>query len=82
MKVIIKHRHKKGTEGQDAINVFVPEKQTQLVDVLRELWEREYNTWDPEPDREDSWFEEDHARIENELYVTEFIVTNLVEVSK
>lgn len=83
MKIIVKHRHRKGSESfTDAINVYAPKKQGQMTDLLRDLWEREYNSWDPEPDRELSWFEEEHARIENEIYITEFIITNLLEVER
>ncbi len=80
MRVIVKHRHKKSGNSQDAINVYTPEKSTKYVETLRELWEKEYNSWNLEPDREQSWFEEDHARLENELYVTEFFITNVAEV--
>jgi hypothetical protein len=83
MRVIIKHRHKKGCDNVvDAINVYVPKPATKLVEVLRELWEREYNSWDPEPDRELSWFEDSHARLENELYITEFMITNAIDVER
>lgn len=81
MKIIVKHRHRKGSESfTDAINVYAPKKQGQMTDLLRDLWEREYNSWDPEPDRDLSWFEEEHARIENEIYTTDFVVTNMIEM--
>lgn len=80
MKVIVKHKRRKGFSEYDSVNVFVPKRTTKLVDTLRELWEQEYNSSDPEPDREQSWFEEEHARVENNVYITEFYVTTLVEV--
>ena len=81
MKIIVKHRHRKGSESfTDAINVYAPKKQGQITDLLRELWEREYNSWDPEPDRERSWFEENHARLENDIYTMDLVVTNMIEM--
>lgn len=81
MKIIVKHRHRKGSESfTDAINVYAPKKQGQITELLRDLWEREYNSWDPEPDRDYSWFEENHARLENEIYTTDFVVTNMIEM--
>ena len=80
MRVIVKHRHKKSGNSQDAINVYIPEKSTKYVETLKELWERECNAWDPKLIKEMSWCEEDHARIENALYVTEFFITNVAEV--
>ena len=81
MKVIVKNRHRKESNTAfDAINVYSPKKQGQITDLLRELWEREYNSWDPEPDRERSWFEENHARLENDIYTMDLVVTNMIEM--
>lgn len=80
MRVIVRHRHKKHGKLQDPINIFIPKKSTQYSDVLRELWERELNSWDTEPDRENSWFEEDRAQVENAWYLTEFYITTVAEM--
>lgn len=80
MNVVVKRKHGKDGKASDEIRVYKPKRIAQLQDVLRDLWEHEYNSSDPEPDREESWFEESQARIENELYVTDFLVIPLVEV--
>ena len=80
MKVILKIDVNKNHPFEPKHFIFKPKKQTQLTDVLRELWEKEYNAWDGDPDRESSWFEEDHAVIDDEIRNVEFIVTNVVEV--
>ena len=80
MRVIVKRRWRKNSNEQDEISTYMPKRTTELTKLLRELWEREYNSYDPEPDREESWLKEKHARIENDIYVTEYFVTTLVEV--
>ena len=80
MRVIVKRRWRKNSNEQDEISTYMPKRTTELTRLLRELWEREYNSYDPEPDREESWLKEKHARIENDIYVTEYFVTTLVEV--
>lgn len=80
MRVIVRQRLHKAVDNIGTVNVFIPDKSTKYVDALRELWEREYNSWSIDPDRELSWFEEDHARIENDYYLTEFFITNVAEV--
>jgi len=82
MKVIVKKiTNKKHFESYTGgIYAYKAKRQIQTTDVLRELWEKEYNSWCPEPVREQSYFEEDYCRIENSLQIVEFIVTNVVEV--
>ena len=80
MRVIVKRRWRKNSNEQDEISTYMPKRTTELTKLLRELWEREYNSYDPEPYREESWLKEKHARIENDIYVTEYFVTTLVEV--
>lgn len=80
MKVILKVEKDMSNPLDDKQFIFKPKKQTQLKDLLRELWEREYNTWYPEPDRELSYFEEDYCRVVGGRRRTEFFVKNIIEM--
>ena len=79
MRVIIKHTRKKNS-NVDIIVPYIPKRSTQYSELLKELWEKEYNAWFPEPDKERTWLEEDQGKIEDDTYVTEFFITNVVEV--
>ena len=78
MRVIVKVTTE--YDKEHPVSVFKPKKTTQYVETLRELWEREYNSYDPEPIRGDSWFEENRAVISNGIKTTEFYITTVAEV--
>ena len=82
MKVILKETTFKRTQTKLNDVIYKPKTQAQLVNVLRELWEQEYNSWDYEPDREESYFEEDYCKVENDIKRVEFRVLPLIEMEE
>ena len=80
MKVILKVVWDRNDPFGNKQHIFKPKKQRQLDDLLRDLWEREYNTWFPAPIKELSYFEDDYARVADDYRLTEFFVKDIIEM--
>lgn len=80
MKVILKIVRDRNHPLDDKQYVFKPKKQKELEKLLRDLWEREYNTWFPVPIKEFSYFEDDYARVADDYRLTEFFIKDIIEM--
>lgn len=80
MKVILKVVWDRNDPFGNKQYIFKPKKQTAIEKLSRELWEREYNTWWPEPVRELSYFEENYCRVADDYRLTEFFVKDIIEM--
>ena len=68
-------------EGGAGCEVFTSKDGKSLTDVMRQLWEHQYNSYDGEFTQEDTWFEEDQCQlVDHGRYVAEYKIIDVREV--